>query len=121
MSTSDDNTAVNAANTPDPDDGYVDSPNLTAAQNAKLRSGKLPGELKLEAIQLFLGLFALILAIVALVIGFRAMGMVNDLSSQLEEANATGTAITKQLDSVDVDAGGENLTKLFSGVAESGD
>lgn len=46
---------------------YQDSPELTKGQNDMLRQGKLPGELKLQAITFFTAVIALVVAIVALI------------------------------------------------------
>lgn len=61
-------------------DDYVNSSELTKGQNEQLRRGKLPREVTLEVIQTIVSIFALILALVAIVLSFRAMSMANDVA-----------------------------------------
>lgn len=76
---------------------YEPSSELTAAQNADLKKGKLPREVMLEMIQTLVGVFALVLALVSIFFGVKALSLANENASLIEELH-NEPSMTKQLD-----------------------
>lgn len=75
---------------------YEPSSELTAAQNADLKKGKLPREIILELLQTIVGIFAVIMALVAIFLGVKALSLANE-NSQLIEQIQDKPAVSKQL------------------------
>lgn len=75
---------------------YEPSSELTDAQNADLKKGKLPREIVLELLQTIVGVFAIIMALVAVFLGIKALSLAND-NAQLIEQIQDKPAVTKQL------------------------
>lgn len=71
--------------------GFVPSPELTAGQNAMLRRGDLPGEVKLEVIQTIGLILAFVMSIVSLGMAFGALGVANSAVDELERLRTTTT------------------------------
>lgn len=71
--------------------GFVPSPELTAGQNAMLRRGDLPGEVKLEVIQTIGLILVFVMSIVSLGMAFGALGVANSAVDELERLRTTTT------------------------------
>lgn len=97
--------AQDPSNAPESSDGdtdidqeeYVPSSQLTAGQNAELKAGKLPREVILELLQTIVGIIAVVLALVAIFLGTKALSTANDNAQYIEQLR-DHPAITKQLD-----------------------
>lgn len=104
--------AQDPSNAPEPEtDGdiaqeeYVPSSQLNAAQNAEMKAGKLPSEVVLELAQTIIGIIAVVLALVAVFLGTKALSIANDNAQHIEQLNEK-VSVTKQLD----EAPGEKLS-----------
>lgn len=97
--------AQDPSNAPESSDGdtdidqeeYVPSSQLTAGQNAELKAGKLPREVILELLQTIVGIIAVVLALVAIFLGTKALSIANDNAQYIEQMNEK-VSVTKQLD-----------------------
>lgn len=65
-----------------------ESSELTDEQSAKLRAGRVPGELKLEAIQTIGVIIALVLALVGIIIGMMALSKANSIEESVKSPSA---------------------------------
>lgn len=74
--------------------GFVPSPEMTSGQNAMLRRGDLPGEVKLEVIQTIGLILAFVMSIVSLGMAFGALGVANSAVDELERLRTTPTTTT---------------------------
>lgn len=63
-----------------------ESSELTDEQSAELRAGRLPGELKLEAIQTIGVIIALVMALVAVILSMTAMSKASDAQDVARES-----------------------------------
>ncbi len=65
-----------------------ESSELTDEQSAELRAGRVPGELKLEAIQTIGVIIALVLALVGIIIGMMALSKANSVEESVKSPSA---------------------------------
>lgn len=77
-----------------------ESSELTDEQSAELRAGRVPGELKLEAIQTIGVIIALVLALVGIIVGMMALSKANS-TEESGKAPAAVVQTTKDATSGD--------------------